>query len=332
MHLLSPGSSELVSLSSPVAPPSPEVQERLAALSVDEPLPETYSSNLARLLVQSPYKLFLYWSHARDPFATLRKAFGETQSSYTLAVRLRDTESGAENFFEASPTHSQWFDASPGRSYRADVGLFAPERPFIRLLSSDVIQTPRVGVSARSDHTPEFNITAPEFARVLNEAGFARDALGVTLEAADKAAQAATTRALTKMGAGLEIPAIGEDEWAELSALVAALVFGEPLDHLLARLSPPLAQWFEQIRQEMGGALDAAYLLDLLRELFAIELDDEDSERARAAWRAMRLMQGASDVYTPPRPPRLIRKRPPPFSVPSMAEGLSSMLARWRRL
>ena len=192
MSALSPGSSEL--LSSPVAPPSPEVQERLAALSVDEPLPETYTSDLARLLVQSPYKIFLYWSHARDPFATLRKAFGETQSSYTLAIRLRDTESGAEDFFEASPTHSQWFDASPGRSYRADVGLFAPERPFIRLLSSDVIQTPRVGVSARSDHTPEFNITAPEFARVLNEAGFARDALGVTLEAADKAAQTATTR------------------------------------------------------------------------------------------------------------------------------------------
>src|ERR1041384_7987286 len=75
----------------PVAEP-----DRLAAVErADEPLPEVYVRDDMQLLVQSPYKLYAYWQHARDPFATLKRAFGAAADGYQLAVRLIDMENGA---------------------------------------------------------------------------------------------------------------------------------------------------------------------------------------------------------------------------------------------
>ena len=57
-----------------VKAPAPD---RLAAIEPeDEPLPEVYARDDMQLLVQSPYRLYAYWQHARDPFATLKRAFG----------------------------------------------------------------------------------------------------------------------------------------------------------------------------------------------------------------------------------------------------------------
>ena len=153
MPLIFPGSSDLLA----VPPPEdsleqaarPAARDPLADLSPDEPLPEIAKSDRIRLISQSPRKLFLYWNHARDPFSTLRRAFGAANASrYRLVVRLTETESGAESWHDASPTRAQWFDVRPDVSYRADVGLRSIDGSFIRLLSSFTTQTPRAGVSA----------------------------------------------------------------------------------------------------------------------------------------------------------------------------------------
>ena len=128
----------------------------------------------ARLLVQSPEKLFFYWSFARDPHPTLRAALGDAAAEFRQAVRL--VEPGGE--WEGEPTASAsgessfWFDALPGRAYRAEVGFHAAGGPFVRVLSSNVVETPAAGVSAESDAAPEFEIGERDFARVLAGSGF----------------------------------------------------------------------------------------------------------------------------------------------------------------
>lgn len=163
----------------------PDVPDEVDALLSDEPLSQAFASEQIRLLVQSPDRLFLHWNHARDPHSTLRKALGEAASAYRLAVRLVEVESDEQIWQEAAENGACWFDVKAGRSYHADVGFVADGHPFIRVMSSAVVHTPRKGVSQISDDSHEFQVTAPDFASVLNEAGYAADAQELAREASN---------------------------------------------------------------------------------------------------------------------------------------------------
>lgn len=325
-----PGSSEQAATTlAPIVEPPPEVRDKLAALSLDEPLPEVYAGDSIRLLAQSPYRLYVYWNHSRDPRETLRRAFGASGAArYALALRLVEVESGEASFYEASPTRNYWFNVRPGRRYRVDVGFYAQGRPFVRLLTSEAVRTPRVTVSRVSDDAPEFHVSPPEFARLLNEAGYATDALEVTLEAADEATHDETTRQLARALTGADAPAANTDDGlSEMRALLAALALGEPLERILPVLSPALAAWLKQLAEERREALDTARLLDLLRASLALELEYDqrlDAATAEAARRAARFVWGASDVQMPTRAPRIW--------MPSMSVGLASRVARWKKI
>lgn len=329
MRFFAPGSSEQLPIPAVAPAVSVEqtaiVRDKLAALSTDEPLPETYAGDQVRLLVQSPYKLFLYWSHARDPFAALRRAFGDAAAArYRTTLRFVDVEAGAESLFEASPARNHWFYVRPDRLYRAEVGLFASGRPFIRLLTSAEVRTPRASVSALTDYAPQFSVSPPEFARVLNEAGYASDALEVTLEAADRDTGDETTREIARRLTGVEAPVADSSLLAEMRALLAALAFGVSLERLRGLVSPILAQWLEQVVAARREVVDSAHLLEILRATLALELEYEESlspEDAEAMRRATRFVWGASDVQLPSRLPRIW--------MPSMTDGaLLSRLAR----
>ena len=313
MPYFSPGSSELT-IASP--PPAPAVIDKLAELSVDEPLPETYVANRIRLLAQSPRKLYLYWEFERDPFETLRRAFRWQADRYTLVVKLVDLQTGGETLHLASPTRSQWLEAQPGHSYRADVGLYARGSAFIRLLSSTMSATPRASVSRRTDSTPEFYVEADEFARVLDDAGYVSDALEVSLEAADLATENAATRAIAQRFGGGNVAAMSDEDLAEMRGLLAALALGVRIEELRAALSDTLAQWLDEASRERREAIDAAHLLDVLRELLGIEFDSTALGllNEEAMRRAARVIVGASEVNLPLKPFHLW--------MPSMTAGM----------
>jgi hypothetical protein len=302
MPYLSPGSSSLTS--APPLPPTPAVVDKLAELSVDEPLPETYAANRIRLIAQSPRKLYLYWEFARNPFETLRRAFGSHAGSYTLVVKLVDLEADDERLHVASPTRSQWFDARAGSSYRADVGFYAPKRNFIRLLSSSTIRTPRAGVSRATDPTPEFHVVADEFARVLDDAGYVSDALEVSLEAADAVTNDAATREIARRFGGRDAPSLSVEDLAEMRGLLAALAFGANVNELQAALSERIASWLEHVSRARQEAINSVHLLEVLRIMLGIEIDrtafgflNEEAMR-----RTARVIVGASEVRLPLQP------------------------------
>ena len=315
MPLLFPGSSQLAAAPAPPPKPAPAARDKLAELSADEPLPETYAANRIRLLPQSPRRLYLYWEFEQNPFETLERAFGAQAGGFELAVRLVDLETGAETLHAASGARSQWFDAGPGRAYRADVGLYARGLAFIRLLSSTMAQTPRASVSRSADRETEFQVSANDFARVLDDAGYAGDALEVSLEAADlETGNAATLEVARRLG-GTELPPLGADELAELRGLLAALALGLRPEELRMMISAGLGGWLDRVARLRGEGIDAAHLLEVLRAVLGFELDRAalaafDREAAR---RAPRAVVGASEVNLPRNPFHLW--------MPSMAEG-----------
>jgi hypothetical protein len=126
----------------------------------------------ARLLVQSPRKLFLYWRFARDPRELLREALGPVAERMSPAVRLVDVSSGEEGEAAAAEGSDYWFDVLPGRLLRADVGFRGEGLPFVRLISSNTVETPAVGVSRVEDEAPQFRVPEQEFERVLEATGF----------------------------------------------------------------------------------------------------------------------------------------------------------------
>lgn len=354
--MLLPGSSEPtpagVAVARAAASPAAVEPDALAELAhEDEPLPEVYTRDDLQLLVQSPYRLYAYWQHAHDPQATLRRAVGAAADGYQLVVRLTDTEADTAHTDAAPPARNYWFDVLPGRAYRAEVGFAAADKPFIRLLASDIARTPRAGVAPESEEAPEFRADAGELAQVVNESGYAGDALALALEGADEATEHQGTLAVAHTLAATPPPQLGEDELAELRALIVALVFDEQLAHVRARLSPPLADWLDALLAEHGRQLDPARLLDILRELFGFELEiDEDSDAAALrptsfAWSASAVRQPERRVrvwlpsMTPGRGalPGLRPMQPSSAAgsnvwLPGMSVRQQSPLLRWRSL
>ncbi len=305
MAIIFPGSSEqslaftlkIVTLSdSDVTAPS----------AVDELLPETAPIDRIRLLVQSPRKLYLYWELERDPFIALRGSVGAAQAeNYRLVVRLTNKHDGTEHLREADTrTRAAWFDAFPGAVYRADVGLFAPGQGFIRLLSSNTVHTPRAGVSPLAEHAPEFRVAPMEFARVLDQAGYAMDALEVALEALDAETHNQATREILE-GFGDEDEAFAANnlDIAEIRALIVALAFGAPLADVQPTLSPALSQWIKNITVGHGELFDAWRVIELLRTVLHFELSSGSSASIDETTRgAARFVWSASRVNLPTLP------------------------------
>ena len=170
--------------------PAPDAAtNRSTTHALDDSLPLALKRDSIQLLLQSPNKLFLYWSFAADPRAALRSAFGELAAHYRLAVRLVKVESGEEFLLEAPSEHMQWFEVYPRHVYRADVGFHAANRPFVRLLSSTEVRTPPDSASHLSADEQEFQVAPDEFARLLRDAGYESYAHGLTNEAGGNAGQ-----------------------------------------------------------------------------------------------------------------------------------------------
>lgn len=312
MPFFFPGSSELVITRET---PSPAVADKMAELSADEPLPASYQMDRISLLPQSPRRIYLYWELARDPFEPLRKSFGAQSGDYKLVVRLTNLDTDEVSLHEASETRSQWFDVQPDHAYRAEVGLYAPGRAFIRLLTSNVKRTPRASVSLQTAPQPEWHISANQFSRVLDDAGYVSDALEVALEAADEATNYAATRAITRKLAPASLPPMSEEEMAELRGILTALAFGMPWGNLRPMISPNLANWFDRFSIADAG-FDPAQITEVLHSTLGIEMTrspfDAPPEAARR--RAARVIVGASEVNLPSRPFHLW--------LPSMMKGI----------
>ncbi|MER3632174.1 MAG: hypothetical protein C4325_08435 [Blastocatellia bacterium] len=237
-----------------------EIEERISAALASGQLLENFASpdplsepvlgplerqNRAKLLVQSPTRLYFYWTIRKDPYKTLRKILGKRTGNYRLYLRLLNLETGRTEMHPAEADGSFWFDTDPGHRYRAEIGFFAPFRPFIRIAFSNTVKTPSLGPSQRSAESAQWRIRAVEFASILNAAGYRRDAINIAAVGEDVAA--ADRRAAKSLSYILGSNPINYRFSAhELAYALVYLAAGHPLDGLRSKIGATLFAFLQQ--------------------------------------------------------------------------------------
>ncbi|MEP6945072.1 MAG: DUF4912 domain-containing protein [Acidobacteriota bacterium] len=242
-------------------------------LLAEPTLPDLPRQNRARLQMQTPTRLYFYWSVKENPWATLRKVFGSDLGSYTLVVKLIDKSNGREDIRPTDADGNFWFDVEPNRSYQAEIGFYAVNRPYFRVLYSNTVETPRRSPSPRAATESEWRVTAAKFAEVLDVAGFSRDAVDVAMAGDDHAASTGDThRAFAAMLGTAEYPY--ETVTAEdIRYAMLALASGVTLEELRSKVSAALFA----ILHANAGSIEPAKAMNALTQYFDID-DTEFTE------------------------------------------------------
>ena len=215
-------------------------------LLADPVLPRRRMKDRAKLQLQSPYRVHFYWSMKSNPFKALSRSIGDQFGSYSLVVRFVNLSNGAEELFRVEPKGDWWFNVKPNNRYRAELGFYAPNRPFIRILFSNEITTPRKSPSPRTDYTTGFTTTSREFSQTLDAAGYRKDAFDVAMAGDEpQLATKATETVFSELADGKKFE-FAEDFAAEIRFALLALASGHSVEDLDGRVRREVLRLIEQ--------------------------------------------------------------------------------------
>jgi hypothetical protein len=203
-------------------------------------LPELKHEPRARLMMQSPTRLYFYWSVGHGSYEALRNGIGDL-AGYILAFRLLNISRGSEEVHAVDPEGSWWFEAEPNTEYKAEVGFYSVSRPFVRILFSNTIATPRKSPSPRSSNESQWAVTTHEFAQVLDASGFEEDAYDVIGAGTAEGLSTALSKHL-----GMTSDDISRFEDSELRRALDALAGGSTLEDLKWKITAELYALLEK--------------------------------------------------------------------------------------
>lgn len=257
---------------------SAEIEDPIFKELSEPKLPELKRENRARLQMQSPTKIHFYWSFGNNPYKTLNQVFG-SQTNYQLIAKLVNQTNNREEFFPIDAEGSAWFDVDADSTYQAEIGFYAVNRPFVRVMFSNRIETPRKNPSPRRDYSPNFTVSANQFAEVLDVSGFQQDAFEVALagddiEFADNAAHTAFSQITGERKTDFDA-----NQSSEIRFILLALASGYRTENLRGHISPSLFN----ILQSNSEKLNAEKALAALQENFGVFADETFEEESYTA-------------------------------------------------
>ncbi|NJM53825.1 MAG: DUF4912 domain-containing protein [Blastocatellia bacterium] len=242
-------------------------------------LPALREENRAFLQIQSPTRVFVYWSLKQDSYNTLRRALGNRANDYFLAIRLTNLKNNREEIHQVRNKGSWWFNQiEADAKYRAEVGFYAQGRPFIRIVFSNTLETPRQKPSANTAYQPYFAVTANQFAEVLDLAGFKDDAFDVYLAGDEpKFADDATQKAFVQL-VGRDQVDFANININELRYVLFALASGVSLYALREQVAGNLFEFLSTLTEQNPNALTEEKVILALEEFFGFSPFDEEIE------------------------------------------------------
>lgn len=267
-----------------------------AAKILNDPrLPSLGRRDRATLLMQSPNVLYFYWSLAVDPYQRLGRSFGQA-TGYILVTKLVNETDGSEEIHPVEPEGNWWFRVSPNASYRCELGFYAPNRPYFRIIYSNTVVVPRKGPSERSAAEADWMVTPAAFAEVLDLSGYSADAQRVYEEEGRDPAD------FHGMLPGIfgDIHLDGSFSLDELRKALLAIAGGATLEELRWKISAGLFAFL----QANAEALNSMSSLRRLQKHFGIDAGDAETEEWTDA------VVGASLVHFPRRIRRRFYRRP----------------------
>jgi len=122
-----------------------------APLPQYDEIPSQYGDNLIHLLVRDPYWIYAYWEiredHQQKTLASLGGDWGCVKSVLRV-YDVTDPQNTAFYDIELSNMADHWFISSqPNHSYYVEIGLLHADGRFIALARSNMVCTPRAGMS-----------------------------------------------------------------------------------------------------------------------------------------------------------------------------------------
>jgi hypothetical protein len=133
------------------------VPTRDLSAKVPKDLPAGYGKDRIALMVRDPYWLHCYWELTHQAIQRAEAALDQEWHAAKPILRLldvssRDITSTSETIVRDIEIHggcNNWYIdvANPPRSYRVDVGYLARSGKFYALARSNVVTTPRAGIS-----------------------------------------------------------------------------------------------------------------------------------------------------------------------------------------
>lgn len=135
------------------------------------------------VIVRDPFWIQAYWELSRSTLARAQAALGQDWHGATPILRLmdvtsEDTTASAERHLRDISIHggvSTWYvDVESLRSYRIDVGYLSRRGKFFVLARSNIVTTPKAGVSDAIDET-WLNMNG-QFDRIYHQSGGANPA------------------------------------------------------------------------------------------------------------------------------------------------------------
>jgi hypothetical protein len=252
-------------------------------------LPELRRENRAQLLMQSPTRLYFYWSIRENPWQRLRAIFGDGLGSYQLVLKLKDLKRDREEIFPCDAEGNWWFNVEPDGEYEAEIGFYAVNRPYFRILYSNTVTTPRRSPSPRPASDAKWTVSANKFAEVLEMSGFTRDAYDVALAGDDPVtADNATHIAFSRFVDTSEY-ALNGISAEDIRYAMFAIAAGHTLEELRWRIGPSLFA----ILQANAENLAAENARKALGEYFDIDESEWTDEEFPSA------VYGASAINFP---------------------------------
>jgi hypothetical protein len=263
-----PAKKQTLDVTAELAAAEPEVQLSPVFKALAEPkLPELKRENRARLMMQSPTELYFYWSVKESPYQILKGVFGGDTGSYTLVVKLTELGSGTEEINRVESDGDWWFTVEPDGEYRAEIGFYAPNRPYFRILHSNTVATPRRAPSRHPAAEAEWRLPAQKFAQVLDVAGFSQDAFDVAIAGDDPATADETAHAAFRHfidAPNVQLRSVAAED---IRYTIVALAAGLKLDDLRWRVSPTLFAFL----QANADKLEAGKARAALSEHFDVD-------------------------------------------------------------
>jgi hypothetical protein len=236
-------------------------------------LPQLEHRDRARLLMQSPNRLYFYWSIAPNPFRKLNHALGTETADYTLVLKLLNVDRDTDVIHRIEEEGSWWFSVDADQRYRAEIGFYSPSRPYVRVLFSNTVATPRKSPSPRTADVAHWKVTSDRFAKILDVSGFSQDAFDVALAGdAPETADAASRTALAQL-TGEKISYADLDA-QEIRLALLLLASGATLESLRFRISPRLFTIIQANIEKLGR--EETY--GAMAEHFDIEGEEFDVE------------------------------------------------------
>jgi hypothetical protein len=219
-------------------------------------LPELKHEARARLMMQSPTRLYFYWSISSHSYQALQQTLGDNVNDYRLALRLLDLTNETEELHAIEPEGSWWFKVQPDTEYRAEIGFYSASRPWVRILFSNTLQTPRKSPSPHSSAEAKWAVTTHNFAEVLDASGFEADAVDVLHEEHDT-----EIASIFADYVGIDESHVNALNMLDLKRSLASLAAGTPIEDLKYKIGAELYALLQQhlarlsaesIRSEFG--------------------------------------------------------------------------------